>query len=113
MSYTLVKNVAAEITVPEKGILSHTLHNDSDVKVIVFGFAAGQELSAHTAPFPATIQILQGEAKLTLGSDTLDVSAGCLAQMDANLAHAIVAQTPTLMLLTMFKSARQPNVAAA
>ena len=113
MSYTIVMNVPREISIPEKGILSHTLHNDDQVKIIVFGFAAGQELSAHTAPFPATIQILEGEAKLTLGHDSHAVSAGCVAHMQANLPHAIVAKTPTLMLLTMFKGARQPVAAAA
>ena len=113
MTYTIVMNVPKEISVPEKGILSHTLHNDLEVKIIAFGFSAGQELSAHTAPYPATIQILQGEAELTLGDDKLVVSAGCLAQMSANLPHAILAKTPTLMLLTMFKGARRPSAAAA
>jgi quercetin dioxygenase-like cupin family protein len=42
-------SILDEIQVPEKGILSHTLYNDEQVKIILFGFAAGEELTAHTA----------------------------------------------------------------
>ena len=113
MNYTILKSLPTEITIPEKGILSRTIHNDDEVKMILFGFAPGEALSIHTAPMPATIQILQGEATLTLGHDTHAVSAGCLAHMAADLPHAILAKIPTLMLLTMFKGVRRPSVAAA
>jgi len=103
--YQFIANLRAEVTIPENGILSRTLYNDERVKILVFGFAAGQELSAHTAPMPATIQILEGEASLTLGSDQMEVSAGALAHMAPGLRHGIVAKTPVVMLLTLLKGA--------
>ena len=60
--------------VPEKGILSHTLFNDDAIKLVLFGFAPGQELTAHTAPMPATIQILSGNAEIMLGADTVEAA---------------------------------------
>jgi quercetin dioxygenase-like cupin family protein len=105
--YTLVNDLGTEIAVPEKGILSHTIHNDDSVKVILFGFAPGQELTAHTAPMPATIQILEGEAMLTLGPDTMEVKPGAFIHMAPQLTHGIVAKTPLRMLLTLLKAARQ------
>ncbi len=105
--YFLAQNVLAEGQVPEKGILSHTLYNDEHTKIILFGFAAGQELTAHTAPMPATIQVLTGEARLTLGADTCDVSTGALVHMRPQLVHGVVARTPFQMLLTLHKAARQ------
>jgi quercetin dioxygenase-like cupin family protein len=51
------------VTAVLSAILSHTLYNDEQAKIIVFGFAAGEELTAHTAPMPATIQILSGEGR--------------------------------------------------
>ncbi len=57
---------------PEDGILTRTLYNDERVKAVIFGFGAGQELSEHTASMPAILQFLTGEARLTLGDDTLD-----------------------------------------
>ncbi len=106
MLYTS-KNLLSEVTIPENGILSRTLHNDDAMKAVIFGFATGQELSAHTAPMPATIQILQGDAILTLGSEKMDAGPGTFAYMPAYLNHAIVARTPTIMLLCMNKAAKQ------
>jgi quercetin dioxygenase-like cupin family protein len=105
--YTVISDLLQEIQVPEKGILSHTLYNDEKLKLILFGFAPGQELTAHTAPMPATIQFLQGEASLSLGSDELQVTSGALVHMPANLTHGIVAKSPVLMLLSLVKAARE------
>ena len=111
--YFISPNLLNEIQMPEKGILSHTLFNDEHTKIILFGFAPGQELTAHTAPMPATIQILSGEATITLGSDTCQASAGCLIHMRPQLVHGVVARTPLEMLLTLHKAARQdPNTPA-
>jgi quercetin dioxygenase-like cupin family protein len=63
-SYAVIRSILDEISVPDKGILSHTIHNDDSVKIILFGFAPGQELTAHTAPMPATVQIVQGEVQV-------------------------------------------------
>lgn len=107
--YFLSPNVLNEGEVPAKGILSHTLFNDDNTKIILFGFAPGQELTAHTAPMPATIQVLQGEADLTLGPDTHPVETGCLVHMPAHLVHGVLARTPFQMLLTLHKAARQTS----
>ena len=53
-NYAYVRDLREQARVPAAGILSQTLHDDGRTKVVLFGFAAGQELSAHTAPFPAT-----------------------------------------------------------
>ena len=105
--YLLVPNVSSEIQPPDKGILSHTLFNDDSMKIILFGFAPGNELTAHTAPMPATIHFLQGEATLTLGADVHEVQAGALIHMQPQLTHGIVAKTPVTMLLYLIKAARQ------
>jgi quercetin dioxygenase-like cupin family protein len=102
--YLFISDLAAQARVPENGILSQTLHSDERSKVILFGFAAGQELSAHTAPFPAMLQFVQGEAEVTLGDDRREASAGAFVFMTPNLAHGIKARTPVVMLLTMLKS---------
>jgi quercetin dioxygenase-like cupin family protein len=107
MNYTLIPNVDPLAEVPASGILSRTLHNDDQNKVVQFTFAPGAELSAHTAPFPASIYIVRGEAELQLGADTHTVSAGAFAQMAPNLEHAIRARNEVVMLLIMNKGARQ------
>ena len=104
--YTLFNDLAREAEIPENGILSRTLYQDDHVKVILFGFAAGQELTAHTAPMRASIHIVDGSAKLTLGSDVIDGTPGTWAMMEPKLEHGIRALTPTRMLLMMYKQSR-------
>jgi len=104
--YSFIADLNAEVEVPENGILSRTMHNDDHLKVVLFGFAPGQELSAHTAPFAAMLYVVRGEARLTLGTDTRDVAAGCFVHMAPQLQHGILAKTPVVMLLLMLKQAK-------
>jgi len=101
--YTFVSDLVSEVTIPENGILSRTLHNDDRVKVLVFGFAAGQELSAHTVPMPALLYFAQGEAMLTLGGDTRQARPGTLVHLAPLVEHGIRATTPVVMLLVLIK----------
>lgn len=84
-------------------IVSRTIYGDTQIKVTLFGFAPGQELSEHTASTPAIIHILQGEATLTLGGETKAAGPGTWVRMPAGLPHALAAKTPVIMLLTMLK----------
>lgn len=101
--YTFIADLSAEAQIPANGILSRTLYNDDHLKVVLFAFAQGEELSAHTAPMPAVIQIVSGEAQLTLGDRTLEARAGSFAHMPPRMEHALVARTPVVMLLMMLK----------
>jgi quercetin dioxygenase-like cupin family protein len=104
--YTFLNDLEAEVPIPESGILSRTLFNDDALKVVAFGFSAGQELSAHTAPMAAVLHFLKGEAEVTLGSETKSAHAGSLVHMSPGLSHGIVAKTPLVMLLMMLKQVR-------
>ena len=101
--YTHITDLAKEAQPPEKGILSRTLFNDEKVKAVIFGFAQGEELSEHTASMPAILHFLQGEAKLTLGDDSLDAKAGTWVHMPTGQRHGIQAKTPVVMLLLLLK----------
>jgi quercetin dioxygenase-like cupin family protein/NAD-dependent dihydropyrimidine dehydrogenase PreA subunit len=90
--------------IPPDSIVSRTLHADDEVKAVLFGFAQGQELSEHTASMPATLLILQGEAALTLGSDRLEAHPGTWVHMPPNMPHSLLAETPVVMLLLLFRS---------
>ena len=103
MNYTHFSDLAKEVQPPDKGILSRTLFNDDRLKVVLFGFAQGEELSEHTASMPAVLHFLQGEAKLTLGDDNLDATPGTWVHMPAGLRHSIQAKTPVVMLLLLMK----------
>ena len=100
-AYTHIADLAARAEPPAQGILSRTIHNDEQLKAVVFGFDEGQELTEHTASKPAILQVIRGEATLTLGDDTLSAPAGTWVQMDAGLVHAVRAATAAVMRLTL------------
>jgi quercetin dioxygenase-like cupin family protein len=104
--YSFYPNLETEAAIPENGILSRTLYADEHVKVVLFGFAAGQELSAHTAPMAASLYFVSGEAQVTLGEESCEARAGAYIHMAPQLPHGIVARTGVVMLLTMYKQAR-------
>jgi len=101
--YIHLRDARSQARVPENGILSQTIQNDERTKVVLFGFAAGQELSAHTAPFPATLTFLKGEASLKLGPDEQEAGEGTFVYMTPMFEHGIKAKTEVVMLLTMIK----------
>jgi quercetin dioxygenase-like cupin family protein len=104
--YTLFLDLAQEVQPPDKGILSRTPFSDDRLKAVLFGFAQGQELSEHTASMPAVLHFLQGDAKLTLGDDTIKARPGTCVHMAKGLRHSIQARTPVVMLLLMVKELR-------
>jgi quercetin dioxygenase-like cupin family protein len=100
-NYVAIENLLKELEIPKDGTLSRTLHRDDRVKVVLFGFAGGQELSQHTASVPAIIEILSGEARVTLDGEEKELSRGSWVFMEANLPHAVYAKSDVVMLLTM------------
>ena len=104
--YTLFLDLAQDTQPPNKGILSRTLFNDDRLKAVLFAFAQGEELSEHTASMPAVLHFLQGEAKLTLGDDTVEAQPGTWVHMPKGLRHSIQAKTPVVMLLLLVKGPR-------
>jgi len=105
--YTYIADLAKQVDIPADGILSRTLYADEGVKVVLFGFDAGQELSEHTASTPAILHIVQGEVRLALGDDSVEAQAGAWVHMPPELKHSIYAKTPVVMLLLLIKTAGQ------
>ena len=91
------------LELPEESIISRRVYQDGTVTVTYFGFAAGQELTEHTAAKPAILHIVQGEAELGLGTEKKTVGAGTWVHMTAHLPHSILAQTDVKMLLYLLK----------
>ncbi len=73
--------------------------------VTFFAFDQGQGLSEHSAPFDAFVQVIDGEAEITISGKTHTVNSGEFIIMPANEPHALQAEnSPFKMILTMIKS---------
>ena len=106
-SYSIVPALTDEIAIQPDSIVSKTVYADEAVKVVLMALDAGQELSEHTAAMPADIQILSGQARVSLGDDAHDLQSGAWVHMHAHLRHSVVANTPTILLLTLLKCAKK------
>ena len=73
--------------------------------VTFFAFDQGQGLSEHSAPFDAMVQVIDGEAEITISGVKNTVKKGEIIIMPANEPHALQAEnSPYKMILTMIKS---------
>ncbi len=98
-----IRQLIDELQPPESGKQRIVVLDDAKTKVVLFAFAAGSGLTEHIAPLPAIIQIINGEADLTVGDESVAGKAGTWIHMAAKTPHSIEAETPVLMLLTLLK----------
>lgn len=98
------ENLVESIAYQDGAVVSRTLLKKPAGNVTLFAFDRGQEFSEHTTPFDALVQILEGEARITIGGDPHEVRAGESVMMPANVPHALMATQRFKMLLTMIRS---------
>jgi quercetin dioxygenase-like cupin family protein len=101
LTYRYIPDLGQEASVQPDGILSRVLHSADGLRTVIFAFDKGQELTEHTASRPAILQVLQGEGRLRLGEDELEARPGTWAYMPAGLLHAVRADSPLVLLLTL------------
>ena len=91
------------VETPDDGIVSRAIYTDDDIRVVHFSFAPGQQLSDHTAPVPVALEVVDGEATITLADEVVEGRSGTWIHMAANTPHSVVAKTPLVLLLTLLK----------
>lgn len=110
MDYTYIHDLAdhvrelAKVGHPTEHIQGRAVFTDEHLKVIVFPFDAGQTLDEHTAPHPAMLHFVEGEAEVMLGDDAVEAQAGTWIHMPPELPHSIHARTPVVMMLVILRA---------
>lgn len=99
-----VVDLAGLIDYQDGAIVSRTLIKKPTGTVTLFAFDQGQELSEHTAPYDAMVQVLDGEAEVTIGGKPWRLTGGQMVIMPADVPHAVKAVGRFKMLLTMVRS---------
>lgn len=96
--------LAALVDYQGGAIVSREIIKGATGKVVLFAFDAGEGLSEHTSPFNALVQIVEGEAEITIAGQPHRVSEGELILMPAQQPHALKANQRFKMVLTMIRS---------
>lgn len=87
----------------EGSVVSREILRNAAGTLTLFAFDAGQGLSEHTAPFDATVTVLDGEAQIKVGGEVHTTKAGEMIIMPAGVPHALFARHRFKMLLTMIR----------
>lgn len=82
---------------------SLTLAQQPGVGMTLFAFDAGEGVSTHAAPGDALVQVLEGEALITIDGKENQLTAGEIIVMPAGIPHSVKAITRFKMLLTVVK----------
>lgn len=98
-----VFNFENSINYAENSIVSKKIISNKGGNLSLFAFDKGEELSEHTAPYDALVQIIDGNAKIILGGVINNVNKGESIIMPANIPHALKATSKFKMILTMIK----------
>ena len=98
-----ILNVVEMIEYSAGGVTSKQVLKNAAGNITLFSFDTGQGLSEHTAPFDAVVEILDGEAEITIDGKPLLLTTGQIVIMPANIPHALFAKQQFKMLLTMIK----------
>lgn len=84
------------------GIVSRTVLQTPEFRVVLFAFAEGQELSAHSNRRRALVHVLDGRCDFFFGGQWQQLETGTLLHLPPNHPHAVRATAgPFSMLLTL------------
>jgi quercetin dioxygenase-like cupin family protein len=101
-------DLAESVSYADGSVVSKTLMSKKAGTLTLFAFDAGQSLSEHTAPYDATVYVVDGEATLSIAGEDKKVKAGELCIMPANIPHDVRAETKFKMLLIMIREKVEP-----
>ena len=96
-----IEDLRALIEVTPASTVSTTVLTNEGVRIVLFSFDAGEELSEHTAAMPVLISVLDGALSITASGATMELRAGGVLSMATREPHSVVALEPTRMMLAM------------
>lgn len=90
------------------GRAAHTVHGGHDhlLRQTLIALRGGSELAEHNSPGQATLQVLQGQVRVTAGSDTWSGGPGDLMAIPRE-RHGLHADSDAVVLLTVLADSRE------
>jgi len=98
-----VFNLADLVDYGDGAIVSRTIVKEKTGTVTLFAFDKAQELSEHTAPFEALVNIVDGSGVIIINGVEYVVEKNQVILMPANIPHGVRADQRFKMVLTMIR----------
>ena len=103
IQHSQVLDLKTEVPIEEEQMLSKTLVQRKELGMTVFSLDKDQEISRHSSPGDAMVNILSGLAEITIDEEVFEVAAGQTIVMPANIPHSLYAKEAFQMLLVVVK----------
>ncbi len=101
MAHTIIGDVGDAVAIQPGTVVSKVVYRDDEMDVTAFGLDTGEGLTEHTASRPAVVQVLTGRLRFDVEDETLVAGPGTWIHMASGTPHSLVAEEPTVMLLTL------------
>jgi quercetin dioxygenase-like cupin family protein len=88
----------------EGSIVSRAIIDKKIGTITVFAFDKGQQLSPHSAPYDALLQVVAGKGLVVIDKKEFPLKAPAAIIMPAGIPHAVRAPEKFKMILTMIRS---------
>jgi len=88
----------------EDSIVSRAIIDKKAGTITVFAFDKGQQLSPHSAPYDALLQVVEGKGLVVIDKKEFSLKAPAAIILPAGIPHAVRAPGKFKMILTMIRS---------
>lgn len=99
--YTQPVEFTSLVDYQEGQVISRTLSQGPNLSLTLFAFDKNEEISTHASSGDALVQILDGQARITIGGQQFHLKKGEAIVMPANIPHALFAVERFKMFLTV------------
>ena len=99
-----IESLADEVAIQAGSTVSKVVAKGGPLRLVLFAFDVGEELTEHTASLPVVIQVIEGAVTIEASDGRVQLVPGGWLFLEANEPHTVVADQPTKMLLTMVRS---------
>jgi quercetin dioxygenase-like cupin family protein len=103
-SQSEVLNLASLVDYQTAAVVSRSIVKTEMGSITLFAFDEGQELSEHTSPFDAFVQVLEGRVEIGVAGRAHTVESGGALLLPAGAGHWLKAAGKFKMLLTMIRA---------
>ena len=101
--YSKVLTLKDLIRYQDGTVASRMIVSNSSGSITLFSFDEDEGLSEHTAPYDATVTILDGSCEVWIAGETFQLIEGQTIIFPAHVPHALSAVTKFKMVLTMIR----------
>jgi quercetin dioxygenase-like cupin family protein len=93
---------------PNVQILARSGH----ARQILFSFRTGQGLREHTTSSQIAVQVIAGQLIFSVYEESQTLTPGQVVLLEASVPHSLLAESDTVMLLTMMPDPQHHSLAA-